>query len=101
MRKKLNNKLANDKLDELIRYINNNQAYIIIYHARRLKKKSFTSQLAETSVNSVINQRQKNKKMQWTRKGAHNVLHIRASLYSKLWDSDWGKVENDLYKMAA
>ena len=101
VRKELNNKLAIEKLDELIRYINNNHAYIINYHSRRLKKLPFTSQLAEDSVNSVINERQKNKKMQWTRKGAHNILQIRTSLYSKQWDSDWEKIENEVYKMAA
>ena len=39
--------------------------------------------------------------MLWRREGAHNVLQIRASIRSKLWDSDWKKVESKIYKIAA
>ena len=27
--------------------------------------------------------------MQWTRKGAHNVLQIRAMIASNQWDAKW------------
>lgn len=48
-----------------------------------------TSQLAETSINNIINERQKNQKMSWSRTGAHNILQIRTSLFSKGWQADW------------
>jgi len=101
VRKNLEASLAIEKVDELISYITNNSSYIINYHARRLKSLPFSSQLAESSVNSIINERQKNKKMQWTRKGAHNILQIRTSLFSKRWNEDWENVANDIYKIAA
>ncbi len=88
------------KITELMRYITNNQDNIVNYHMRRIKNQTFTSQLAECSVNSIINERQKNKKMQWTRAGAHNILQIRTSLFSKTWDDDWKKVEGQLYQTA-
>lgn len=97
----LESALAIEKVDELITYINNNSLYIINYHARRLKGLPFSSQLAESSVNSIINEPQKNKKMQWTREGAHNILQIRTSLFSKRWKEDWQNISNDIYKTAA
>ena len=42
----------------------------------------YTSNLAESTVNTLINDRQKGKqKMLWGRDGAHNVLQIRASVF--------------------
>lgn len=101
IKKELRHKISLDKIDELIRYIKNNSEMIINYHARRLHGLPYTSQLAESSVNSVINDRQKNKKMQWTRGGAHHVLQIRTSLFSKSWEDDWLETEEQLYKKAA
>lgn len=97
MREGISDKLVKEKIDELIRYIKNNAEAIINYHSRRLKGLPYTSQLAECSVNEVINERQKNKKMRWTRTGAHHVLQIRASLFSNTWDEDWLAAEEQLY----
>jgi RNase P subunit RPR2 len=94
------NKEAVKKIRELIKYILNNQAYFINYHNRRIKKLPFTSQLAECSVNSILNERQKNQKMQWTRDGAHHILQIRTSLFSKSWNEDWHYVKQQLFKIA-
>lgn len=49
------------------------------YKAQHHQKTVF---LAESSANTLINDRQKRKKMQWTRTGAHNILQIRTSAYS-------------------
>ena len=96
----LNDAKAIKKVNELITYISNNSKMIVNYHSRRLKGLPYTSQLAESSVNSVINNRQKNKKMQWSRKGAHHILQIRTSLYGKSWEEDWNAVEELLYQKA-
>jgi len=62
----------------------------------------FTSTYAESSVNAVINARQKNdKKMQWTREGAHHVLQIRTSRCSKSWAQDWENAQEKMYLKAA
>ena len=74
---------------------------IINYQERQDSKLPFTSQLAESSINSIINERQKNKKMQWTRVGAHNILQIRTSMFSKGFDADWSIIPGKMYKKAA
>ena len=61
----LSDKDARKKVKELITYITNNKDCIVNYHARRLRALPYSSQLAETSVNSIINDRQKNKKMRY------------------------------------
>ena len=62
----------------------------------------FTSNLAESTVNTLINERQKGKqKMLWSREGAHNVLQIRAAQRSESWSNDWESVESKIYKLVA
>lgn len=95
-----NDSRVTTKVTELMKYITNNQDNIVNYHVRKIRNQTFTSQLAECSVNTIINERQKNKKMQWTRSGAHNILQIRTSLFSNMWDADWKTVENQLYQEA-
>jgi len=98
----IEDKAAITKLSKLYIYIENNKDGIVNYGARKSAGLVFTSNLAESTVNTLINQRQKGKqKMQWTRDGAHNILQIRASIHSNSWKNDWIKVENILYKLAA
>jgi len=90
------------KLKKLTTYIKNNENGIINYGKRRRMGLVYTNNLAEGTVNTLINERQKGKqKMLWGREGAHNVLQIRASIRSKSWDSDWRKAESNICKIAA
>jgi hypothetical protein len=90
------------KLKRLAIYIENNKDGLINYSDRKRNGLVYTSNLAEGTVNTLINERQKGKqKMLWGREGAHNVLQIRASIHSKSWDSDWEKAESKIYKIAA
>jgi hypothetical protein len=76
------------KLTGLYEYIHRNQAYIVNYEAREQANKTYTSQVAESHVEALINARHKRtKKMQWTREGAHHVLQIRAMMASDEWES--------------
>jgi hypothetical protein len=94
------NRLLSD-LQALHEYLKRNQSYIVNYQERQIASLPFTSTLADSSVNSLINTRQKdNKKMQWTRDGAHNILQIRTSRFSKTWEQDWQKVQNKIYLKA-
>ncbi len=89
-------------LQELYEYIDRNQSYITNYQERQATHLPFTSTIAESSVNELINTRQKNnKKMQWTREGAHNILQIRTSRFSKTWEQDWEKAQKKMYLNAA
>ena len=89
-------------LGQLATYISNNKVGIVNYGSRKREGLNYTSNLAETTVNSLINDRQKGKKkMLWSRDGAHNVLQIRSSVFSKTWDNDWKQVELAVYRKAA
>ena len=89
-------------MKEIETYINNNKEHIIKYHTRQLNKEVYTSNVAEGSVNSLINNRQKqNKKMQWSRDEAHAVLQLRTSIFSKSWKKDWDLAAQSIYKEAA
>lgn len=90
------------KLSKLSAYIFNNKNGIVNYEERKNQGLVFTSNLAESTVNTLINERQKGKqKMLWGREGAHNVLQIRAAQRSESWAKDWKSVEDMVYKLAA
>ena len=78
------------KLNGLYDYLQRNRDYLVNYETRKNANHSYTSQVAESYIESVINTRHKKKgKMQWTREGAHNVLQIRAAMISYEWTSRW------------
>ena len=78
------------KLKGLHDYLKNNLDYLVNYDERKRANKAFTSQVAESHIDSLINARHKRKqKMQWTREGAHHVLQIRASMVSNEWEEKW------------
>jgi hypothetical protein len=76
------------KLTGLYEYLHLNQAYLVNDDARAQANKTYTSQVAESHIDTLINARHKRtKKMQWTREGAHHVLQIRALMASDEWES--------------
>ncbi len=78
------------KLKQLQDYLQNNREYLVNYNERKKANKTFTSQIAEAHIDTIINARHKRKqKMQWTRSGAHNVLQIRAIMASHQWEEKW------------
>ena len=82
-----------NKTIRLYDYIHRNQSYIINYEQRQQSHQTYTSQVAESHVESLINPRHKRTgKMQWTRKGAHNVLQIRAKMESNEWNEQQQEV---------
>ena len=90
------------KLNKLSTYILNNKTGIVNYEVRKNAGLVFTSNLAESMVNTLINERQKGKqKMLWSRDGAHNILQIRAAVRSFDWTNKWKNVEESIYKLAA
>lgn len=78
------------KLKKLYNYLENNQAYLVNYEERDKQGLSYTSQVAESHIDTIINDRYKRtKKMQWTHDGAHNVLQIRGLVESNEWADRW------------
>src|SRR5919108_1077699 len=56
----------------------------------KTRNQLYTSQVAESHIDTLINARHKRtKKMQWTREGAHHVLQIRAMMASEEWESKY------------
>lgn len=78
------------KINGIYIYLKRNKEQIIHYDERAKNNLVYTSQVAESTVEHVINDRHKrNQKMQWTRDGAHHVLQIRAAMASHQWDYSW------------
>lgn len=78
------------KLKGLYEYLQRNQSYLANYAARKQTHQPYTTQVAESQIECVINARHKKSgKMQWTREGAHHVLQIRATLTNKEWTTKW------------
>jgi len=90
------------KMNGIYLYINRNKEFITDYSSRAKNQLPYTSQVAESTVEHLINDRHKrSQKMQWSRKGAHNVLQIRASMTSNRWALEWQDAVFDAIKEAA
>jgi hypothetical protein len=78
------------KLEDLYHYLSRNQVYLVNYEEREQQNQTYTSQVAESHIESIINARHKKSgKMQWTREGAHKVLQIRGVIVSNEWKNRW------------
>jgi hypothetical protein len=78
------------KLEGLYDYLKRNEAYLVNYQEREQENKTYTSQVAEAHIESIINARHnKSGKMQWTREGAHKVLQIRGMIASNERGNRW------------
>jgi hypothetical protein len=80
-----------EKIKKFKAYIENNKNRIVNYRWRQKNDQVFTSNLAESTVESLINQRCKGQQhMRWSRDGLEPVLQIRASMASKgEWSDIW------------
>ena len=90
IRKQITDEKQKNKLKGLKDYLQRNKQYLINYKQRQESNQTFSSQVAESHIDTVINARHKRDgKMQWSRTGAHNVLQIRAAMISRQWQNDW------------
>jgi len=79
-----------DRLIKLKNYIENNVDKIVNYRQRKKDKLVFTSNLAESTVESLINQRCKGQQhMRWSREGIEPILQLRAAIASNDWNNIW------------
>lgn len=79
-----------NKIQKLYYYLQENQEYLVNYDQKKQSQQPYTSQVAESHINSLINDRhKKDGKMQWTREGAHQILQIRAMMASQEWEDQW------------
>jgi hypothetical protein len=90
LRNNITDEAQKSKMTGLYNYIERNQAYIVNYDERATTHQTYTSQVAESHIDTLINARHKRTgKMQWSREGADNVLQIRATMASNEWASKW------------
>jgi hypothetical protein len=97
---KIKNPSRINKLSKLKNYLINNKKYIVDYGSRKNNNQPFTSHMAESTVESLINQRCKgHQHMRWTRDGAHKLLQARAYITSNDWCNGWlNKIMGAMYK---
>lgn len=82
--------LSKDKLKKFAHYIENNRDRIINYRERKKQGLVFTSNLAECTVESLINQRCKRQQhMRWSRDGLDPILQLRSVINTPEWDNYW------------
>ncbi len=90
LRENISNREKQVKIEELGNYLQQNQKYLVDYYQRSQANLPYTSSVAESHIDSLINARHKRTgKMQWTRAGAHNVLQIRAMMACNRWEQQW------------
>lgn len=84
------NQKEKDKITKLSVYIQNNKSRIIDYRKRKNDGFVFTSNLAESTVESLINKRCKGQQhMRWSREGLDPLLQLRATIHSDEWTERW------------
>lgn len=89
------------RAQQLLQYLQNNEDILVNYEERSNKKLPFSSNVAESTVENLVNSRYRQSgKMQWTREGAHSLLQIRAASYSKLLHKMWDYVFSSILKVA-
>jgi hypothetical protein len=82
-----------NKIKKFLKYVCNNKDRIVDYRARQKEGLVFTSNLAESTVESLINQRCKGQQhMRWSREGLNPVLQLRAAIHSNDWQNQWKDV---------
>jgi galactose-1-phosphate uridylyltransferase len=83
----------NEKIKKLKQYVENNKDKIVNYLQREEEGLVFTSNLAESTVESLVNQRCKGQQhMRWSRGGLNPVLQLRAAIHSDDWSDRWRTV---------
>ena len=88
-----NEEKHHDKIKKLSKYVDNNRYRIVDYSKREKSGLVFTSNLAESTVESLINQRCKGQQhMRWSREGLNPVLQLRAAIHSNDWSDKWRTV---------
>ena len=87
---KIDDVKAINKIKKFLTYIENNKDKIVNYRKRKKKGVPFTSNLAESTVESLINQRcKRQQKMRWLREGLNPILKLRAKIHSEDWTNQW------------
>lgn len=78
------------RIETLKAYVKNNTTRLVDYRERQKNGLVFTSNLAESTVESLISQRCKGQQhMRWSREGLDPLLQLQAAIGSNDWDKIW------------
>jgi hypothetical protein len=80
-----------EKLDELINYLKNRQAYIPNYRERRAQRQYIGSAHAEKGNDLIVARRQKHQGMHWSEQTSDALAALRTLLLNGGWDLYWQK----------
>jgi len=78
-----------EKLDELINYLKNRQAYIPNYRERRAQRQYIGSAHAEKGNDLIVARRQKHQGMHWSEQTSDALAALRTLLLNGGWDLYW------------
>lgn len=79
-----------ESIDDLIGYLTNNNQQLINYESRHEKGLPYTSQVAESTIEHLINERlRKKQKMRWKRDNADNLLQVRCAIVNGSFNDYW------------
>jgi hypothetical protein len=79
------------KLDELINYLTNRQAYIPNYRERRAQRQYIGSAHVEKGNDLIIARRQKHQGMHWSEQTSDALAALRTLMLNGGWDLYWQK----------
>jgi hypothetical protein len=80
-----------EKLDELINYLKNRQAYIPNYRERRAQRQYIGSGHVEKGNDLIVARRQKHRGMHWSEQTSNALAALRTLMLNDGWDLYWQK----------
>ena len=87
---------------KLKHYLENNKDSLINYDERKNNQQPFTSHVAESTVENLVNSRcRQTGKMQWLREGTHALLQVKCAHYCKSFNKIWNYVKPRLIQNIA
>jgi hypothetical protein len=82
-----------EKLDELIGYLQARAAWMVNYRQRRIERRSIGSGHAEKANDLIVVRRQKNRGMQWSVETSDALAALRTLMLNGGWDRYWQQRE--------
>ena len=80
-----------EKLQELIDYLDNRKPYIVNYDERRRQCQYIGSAHAEKACDLIVARRQKNQGMHWSEKSANALAALKTLMLNQGWEGYWVK----------
>jgi hypothetical protein len=84
---------SEEKLDELISYLQARKAWMVNYRQRRIERRYIGSGHAEKANDLIVVRRQKNRGMQWSRETSDALAALRVLMLNGGWDRYWQQRE--------